>query len=116
MQPDNRLEIYATSRAIREELTRMLSQNTILPKMTTIGEFEKKALLVPGRTFIDEDTRILLMQEASDFSNFRSLNIDREFFSFLKNFIRVYSKKREQKINRKHLILIKPQFCYDCKI
>ncbi|RUM67278.1 MAG: PD-(D/E)XK nuclease family protein [Sulfurospirillum sp.] len=85
MQPDNRLEIYPTSRAIREELTRMLSQNTLLPKMTTIGEFEKKALLVPGRTFIDEDTRILLMQEASDFSNFRSLNIDREFFSFLKN-------------------------------
>ncbi len=85
MLQNNTLEIYPTSRAIREQLTRMLSQNTLLPKMTTIGEFEKKALLVPGRTFIDEDTRVLLMQEASDFSNFRSLNIDREFFSFLKN-------------------------------
>ncbi len=85
MLQNNNLEIFPTSRAIREQLTRMLSQNTLLPKMTTIGEFEKKALLVPGRTFIDEDTRVLMMQEASDFSNFRSLNIDREFFTFLKN-------------------------------
>lgn len=57
----------------------------LLPKTITIGDFEKKALIVPGRTFVDEDTRVLLMQEASDFSNFASLNIDREFFTFLKN-------------------------------
>jgi inactivated superfamily I helicase/RecB family exonuclease len=85
MLQNKKLEIYPTSRAIREQLTRILSQNMLLPKMTTIGEFEKKALLVPGRTFIDEESKILLMQEASDFSNFRSLNIDREFFTFLKN-------------------------------
>ncbi len=85
MLQNNTLEIYPTSRAIREQLTRIRSQNQILPRMITIGEFEKKALLVPDRTFIDEDTRVLLMQEASDFSNFKSLNIDREFFTFLKN-------------------------------
>jgi len=85
MLQNNKLEIYPTSRAIREQISNLLSQNTFLPKYITIGDFEKKALLVPARTFIDEDTKVLIMQEASDFSNFTELNIDREFFSFLKN-------------------------------
>jgi len=85
MLQNNKLEIYPTSRAIREQISNLLSQNTFLPKYITIGDFEKKALLVPARTFIDEDTKVLLMQEASNFSNFTELNIDREFFSFLKN-------------------------------
>ena len=79
------LEIYPTSRAIREELQHLLSQNSLLPKFITIGDFEKKALLVPGRTFIDEDTRTILMQQASDFANFGALQIEREFFAFMKN-------------------------------
>ncbi len=85
MLPDRRLEIYPTSRAIRENVSRIGNENRLLPKMITIGEFEKKALLVPGRTFVDEDTRVLLMQQASDFSQFRDLQIEREFFTFLKN-------------------------------
>ncbi len=82
---DNTLEIYPSSRAIRERISRSLHDNILLPKLITIGEFEKKALIIPGRTFPDEDTRILLMQEASDFANFKALQIDREFFTFLKN-------------------------------
>ena len=82
---DNTLEIYPTSRAVREQNLRSLAHNTLLPPRITIGEFEKKALLVPGRTFVDEERRVLLMQEAADFDNFRKLRIDREFFTFLKN-------------------------------
>ena len=85
MLQTKKLEIYPTSRAIREQLLGSLSQDRLLPKTITIGEFEKKALLVPNRTFVDEDTKILLMQEASNFANFKALNIDREFFTFLKN-------------------------------
>ena len=85
MLQTNKLVIYPTSRAIRSSLQDYLSQNGILPKSITIGDFEKKALLVKGRTFIDEDTRILLLKEASEFSTFKNLHIDREFFAFLKN-------------------------------
>ncbi len=85
MQHNNLLEVYPSSRAIRERISRSLHDNILLPKLITIGEFEKKALIIPGRTFPDEDTRILLMQEASDFANFKALQIDREFFTFLKN-------------------------------
>ncbi len=85
MLQNNKLVIYPTSRAIRANLQNDLSIDSILPKRITIGDFEKKVLLAKGRTFIDEDTRILLLKEASQFSTFKSLHIDREFFAFLKN-------------------------------
>ena len=84
MQPNRVLEIFPTSRAIREILHHEKA-DTLLPKMATIGEFEKKALIVPGKSFIDEDTRLLLLKEASAFESFTELKIDREFFKFLKN-------------------------------
>ncbi len=85
MLQTNKLVIYPTSRAIRENILQSLEVDSLLPKRITIGDFEKKLLLVPGRTFIDEDTRILLLKEASAFSTFKNLYIDREFFAFLKN-------------------------------
>ena len=85
MLQNRRLVIYPTSRAVRANLQESLKVDSILPKMLTIGDFEQKALLVAGRTFVDEDTRILLLKEASDFSTFQNLHIDREFFAFLKN-------------------------------
>lgn len=100
MLQNKRLEIYPTSRAIRENISRMATQNTLLPKMITIGEFEKKALLVPGRTFVDEDTKVVLMQQASDFSQFQNLQIDREFFTFLKNSRFLFSFFEELAVER----------------
>jgi len=85
MLQSNKLVIYPTSRAIRNSLQSSLSEDGILPKRITIGDFEKKVLLVKERTFIDEDTRILLLKEASEFSTFKNLHIDREFFAFLKS-------------------------------
>ncbi len=85
MLQNNKLVIHPTTRAIREEVKLSLASDSILPKIITIGEFEKKALLVEGRTFIDDDTRLLLLKEASQFSTFQNLHIDREFFAFLKN-------------------------------
>jgi len=84
MLQNRSLEIYPNSRSIRERL-RTLKSDQILPKYITIGEFEKKLLYVKDRVFIDDDTRVLLLKEASDFESFKSLDIDREFFSFLKN-------------------------------
>ncbi len=84
MQLSKSLLVYPNSRSIRRELA-LLSSNTLLSKYTTIGEFEKKATLVSNRVFIDEDTRVLLLKEASRFDSFKALDIDSEFFAFLKN-------------------------------
>ncbi len=91
MLQNKKLEIYPTSRAIRERLYASLQTNALLPKTITIGEFQKKALLVPDRVFVDEDTKVLLLQEASDFTNFKALNINRDFFAFLKNSKYIFS-------------------------
>ena len=85
MQQSKKLVIYPTSRAIRARIQDELKEDGILPKIITIGEFEKKALIVPNRIFIDQDERTLLLNKASQFSTFKNLHIEREFFAFLKN-------------------------------
>jgi inactivated superfamily I helicase len=85
MQPSRQLHIYPNARSIRYALKKKIKTDQILPKLTTIGEFEKKIVRVKNRIFIDEDTRVLLLREASRFEDFKALKIDREFLSFLKN-------------------------------
>ena len=77
------LRVFPTSRSIRYRLDG--ASNTILPKCLSIGEFEKKAILVEGRKEIDSDKRVLLLKEASNFKNFEKLKIKREYLSFLKS-------------------------------
>jgi len=79
------LEVFATSRAVRAFYDTFLETNTLLPKAMTIAELEQKAILVPHCSLVDEDMRVLLMQEASRFTKFELLYIEREFFTFLKN-------------------------------
>lgn len=50
-----------------------------------MNEFISKLTLVDGYKFIDDDTRVLLLLEASDFENFSALQIERNFFTFTKN-------------------------------
>ena len=85
MQLSKTLHLYSTSRAIRVALEEFKKQNQILPKLMSIGEFEQKAVLVKRRVFIDDDTRVLLLQKACDFEEFKKLQIPTEFLSFLKN-------------------------------
>ncbi len=85
MPQTKKLVIYPTSRAVRKRVQSELKTNALLPKIITIGEFENKAVIVNNRTFIDQDTRVQLLNSASDFSNFKELHIKREFFTFLKN-------------------------------
>ena len=79
------LEVFSTSRAIRSFYAHFSQTNALLPKAITIQELEQKAILVSHKTLIDDDTRVLLMQEASKFSSFESLHIEREFLVFLRN-------------------------------
>ena len=77
--------ILPTSRAIRSQILSGQGADGFLPNYLTIGEFLQRVLRVEGYHRIDEDTRTLLLLEAADFKNFASLNIERNFFTFIQN-------------------------------
>lgn len=75
--------VYPTARCIREALNN--SNEPFLSHMITMGEFLSRAYVAVGKIIPDEDLRLLAMHEASDFSGFAALNIERNFFSFIQN-------------------------------
>lgn len=75
--------VYPTSRCIREYLSE--SVESFLPHTMTMGEFLSRVYVAVGKIIPDEDLRLLAMHEASDFSAFAALNIERNFFSFIQN-------------------------------
>jgi ATP-dependent helicase/nuclease subunit B len=75
--------VYPTSRCIREAVA--VSSESFLPHMMSMGEFLSRAYVAKGKIIPDEDLRLLAMHEASDFSAFTALNIERNFFSFIQN-------------------------------
>ena len=82
---DNKTIVLSTARAIRQEQLRDDNISTFLPNYITMGEFISKLCIVNGYKYIDEDTRTLLLLEASEFKNFQKLQIQRNFFTFTKN-------------------------------
>ena len=79
------LTILPTSRSIRSLILKDRDQDGFLPSYITISEFLQRAIVVDGYSRVDEDTRTLMLLEASDFKNFQSLQIERNFFTFTQN-------------------------------
>ncbi len=77
--------VFSTSRALRDHYNASLQHNQFIDKAITIGELFSKMVLVPDRSFIDHETRLLLLSAASEFENFSKLQIQRDLFSFLHN-------------------------------
>ncbi|MDX1809092.1 MAG: PD-(D/E)XK nuclease family protein [Sulfurospirillaceae bacterium] len=77
------VEIFSTNRGVREFYSAFSEQNAILPKSITIADFESRAIIIENRIFIDNDTRFLLLHEASDFKDFKKLQFDQNFLIFL---------------------------------
>jgi len=75
--------IFSTNRGVREFYANYSDIDTLLPKAITISEFESKAIYVKSKSFIDEDTRFLLLKEASDFNEFKILQFNNDFLVFL---------------------------------
>jgi len=50
-----------------------------------MGDFLNRVTVAPGRTIPDDDLRLLALHEASDFTAFNALQIERNFFSFIQN-------------------------------
>jgi len=77
--------VLPSARAIRHEQLSIDSQTLFLPNFITINEFMSKLCIVNEFKILDEDSRVLLLLEASDFHSFDSLKIQRNFFTFTKN-------------------------------
>ena len=82
---DNTTIVLPSARAIRHEQLRIDSQTLFLPNFITMSEFISKLCIVKDFKILDEDSRVLLLLEASDFHSFSSLQIQRNFFTFTKN-------------------------------
>ena len=79
------LTILPTSRAIRSAILKEQTQDKFLPSYITISEFLQRVLVVDDYQRVDDDTRTLLLLESSDFKNFSTLQIERNFFTFTQN-------------------------------
>ncbi len=77
------IRVFSTNRGVREFYNSFTDKDTLLPKAITIAEFESKAILTKNRVFIDEDSRVLLLEKASKFDTFSNLQFDSEFMTFL---------------------------------
>jgi len=77
--------VLPSARAIRHEQLQLKETSIFLPNYITMGDFISKLCLVKEYRFIDDDTRVLLLLEASDFDGFSTLQIERNFFTFVKN-------------------------------
>jgi len=79
------LIVLPSARAIRQRQLDLKEHTLFLPNYITMSEFITKLCLVKGQRYIDDDTRTLLLLEASNFDNFSNLQIERNFFTFTKN-------------------------------
>ncbi len=77
--------VLPSARAIRHEQLQIDSQTLFLPNFITMSEFISKLCIVKDFKILDDDSRILLLLEASDFKEFSTLQIQRNFFTFTKN-------------------------------
>ena len=77
--------VLPSARAIRDQQNRLLIESSFLPNYITMSDFIAKLCIVNEYKFIDEDSRVLLLLEASNFDGFSSLQIERNFFTFTKN-------------------------------
>ncbi|WP_373035245.1 PD-(D/E)XK nuclease family protein [Sulfurimonas sp.] len=82
---NNKTIILPSARAIRHEQLKIEQSTLFLPNHITMSEFISKLCIVKDFKMTDEDSRVLLLLEASDFNSFSSLQIQRNFFTFTKN-------------------------------
>ncbi|MDP3265930.1 MAG: PD-(D/E)XK nuclease family protein [Sulfuricurvum sp.] len=75
--------VFPTSRAIRNALDGC--SEGFLPTFIGMSDFLDRVILSSNVIVPDDDLRLLGLHEASDFSSFASLHIERNFFTFIQN-------------------------------
>ena len=82
---NNKTIVLPSARALRHEQLKLEGENLFLPHFITMSDFISRLCIVKDFKTLDEDSRVLLLLEASDFSDFKNLQIERNFFTFTKN-------------------------------
>lgn len=77
--------VLPSARAIRHEQLKIDNPTLFLPNYSTMSDFISKLCIVKDFKMHDEDSRVLLLLEASNFKEFAQLQIERNFFTFTKN-------------------------------
>ncbi|WP_201352705.1 PD-(D/E)XK nuclease family protein [Hydrogenimonas urashimensis] len=75
--------VFSTHRRIRDFVA--AHDNTLLPKLYTMDEFLRRTVVVPGRVFVDEASRVLYLYRAIETLDISRLGFDKNFLSFVKN-------------------------------
>jgi RecB family exonuclease len=76
------LQVFPTSRNIRDQLEKQKQFNQFLPTYMLMSEFESQAIVLDNKTLVDRIERILYLQSASDFSEFDKLKFDKNLVKF----------------------------------
>ena len=79
------MRVFPTSRNLRRYYEAHLESNQLIEKAITLGELFSSLVLIPDRTFIDAESRLILLEQASRFEAFERLHIERDLLSFLYN-------------------------------
>jgi len=94
-----KLKVFSTKREIREFIK--TQDNTFLPKLTTIGEFLDKCIIVKDSSLIDNDLKKIYLYKALEKIDIGKLGLKRDFLNFFKNsefvlsfFNEIYLEKR----------------------
>lgn len=101
------LHIYPTSRAIRNVRFSQKEQNSLLPSLIHIDDFERRTILLPELAMVDPLQRTLFLQEASNFKAFNRLKINRElirFFTKSDAIFKFYEELSHEKVSFEALI------------
>jgi len=82
---NNSLIVLPTSRAIRENLSKLQTTNQLIKKYITIGDFLSRSVVdAENRKFIDKQLKIIYLKEAIQNIQIEKLGFSKEFTTFLK--------------------------------
>ncbi len=85
------LKLFETPLSLQNEYKNYLQTNGFIDRMMTVDDFLKRVLLFDDKTFIESDTRVLLLREAADFEEFEKLKFKRDFIPFLESSSFIFS-------------------------
>ena len=81
---ENETIVLPSARAIRHEQLFTDSETLFLPHCITMSDFIAKLCIVEGYKYLDDDSKTLLLLEASDFKEFANLQNREKLLYFYK--------------------------------
>lgn len=85
-----KLFVFPTSRSIRSFISKEKESNKLLPFTLTIDDFFKKSVVLKGKKYIDEEQRVLFLNESIKNIDISKIGISNNFTKFLKQSDYIY--------------------------